>query len=205
MNVYKPVTFTALSGALIFLLLPSLSESRKTYDYIGMERCRPCHGQEALGNQFAVWQSSPHSRAYRRLKTEKAGKIAKKHGIEEPSTDRSCLKCHNTGGGRVESLIGEGVGCEACHGPAEGYIEPEVHIGSINREAAYQRAITRGMYPILGIDHIKNREKLCRHCHNRERLCYPESIAEIRRQRISLQVIIEMKKGDLSLSHKVRR
>ncbi len=205
MTLLKYIPVAILTGTIVLVLLPFDVESRKTYPYVGMEKCRPCHGQEALGNQFAVWQSSPHSRAYRRLKTEKAFEIAKKHGIEEPSADRSCLKCHNTGGGRVESLIGEGVGCESCHGPAEGYIETEIHVDFMNREAAYQRAISRGMYPILGIDHIKNREKLCRHCHNKERLCYPDTVKEIRRQSISLQVIIEMKKGDQSLSHKVRR
>jgi hypothetical protein len=189
-------TFTLL------LLIPEMS-AKGTYSFIGSSRCEKCHGTDAIGNQYAKWLRSPHAKAYLRLRTKQAVEIAKKFNIEKPSEDRKCLKCHTTGGGKAEATKTEGVGCEACHGPASSYHEYSVHVDLVNRTGAYERAQKHGMYPTLGIKNIKKREKLCLYCHRKERPCYPTEAKDVYRQTISLQAISEMRKGELDLSHKL--
>lgn len=168
--------------------------------YTGIDVCRKCHESNAIGNQYAVWAASPHANAYRILSSTKANDIAVKHSIENPSLDRRCLKCHTTGGGKIEKTAKEGVGCEACHGPGGDYYEFSNHASFTNRDAAYRKAVKLGMYPIIGIDGIKAREKLCRHCHHENRPCYPKDPAEQERQKLPLQLI-----ADFIFKHPVRR
>jgi hypothetical protein len=181
------------------------SQSEKKFTYTGSTACGECHGQESIGNQNKIWKSSPHARAYRTLKNEKASEIAKDKNIKDPSSDAKCLKCHATGGGKTEALREEGVGCEACHGPGSVYSEMSVHVDFTNRESAYNKAIKYGMYPILGIKHLKKREKLCLHCHNSDRPCFPTDSKEIQRQQHPIQVIDTLKKTDVDFNHRLRR
>ncbi|OHD66642.1 MAG: hypothetical protein A2176_05100 [Spirochaetes bacterium RBG_13_51_14] len=171
--------------------------------YVGSAVCGECHRSEAIGSQYDKWLRTPHAKAVLILKTESALSIAKKLSITTPSEDRQCLRCHTTGGGRHQKTITEGIGCEACHGPGGVYYEFSKHVDTVNRQGAYETALKNGMYPVLGIRSIKKREKLCRHCHDSRRPCYPTSPEEIYRQTISLQVISDLKKGDLSLKHQL--
>jgi len=169
-------------------------------EYTGIDVCRKCHESNAIGNQYEVWAGTPHAEAYQLLSSEKASQIASKHSIDNPQKNNRCLKCHTTGGGRVEKTFSEGVGCEACHGPGGRYFEFSNHASFANRDAAYRKAVKLGMYPIIGIDGIKNREKLCRNCHNVDRPCYPEDPKEQQRQKLPLQLI-----ADFIFKHPVRR
>ena len=68
-----------------------------------------------------------HASAYTVLATPAAKTIAAKMGVKDPPTAAACLKCHATGyldpaGGAGKAYdVGEGVGCEACHGAGSGY------------------------------------------------------------------------------------
>ena len=189
-----------ITGISLSLSSTLFSENKKR-EYVGSEICGKCHSSDAIGNQYDLWRRSPHAKAVAIL-TEKSGRaIAEKSGVQSPSTDRRCLRCHTTGGGRNPVTAAEGVGCEACHGPGKDYHEYAKHVDTVNREGGYETALKNGMYPILGIKNIKKREKLCLRCHTGDRPCYPTDPKEIYRQSITLQTIAEMRKGDLNLKH----
>lgn len=180
--------------------------SKKRYPYIGAGACKKCHSEKSILDQYIVWQSSPHANAVKTLETKRARQIAGKLDIKNPTDDRKCLKCHTTGGGRVEFTKNEGVGCEACHGPGSGYFEFSKHVDYLQKERGYMIAKKFGMYPILDYeDNLINREKLCLHCHNKKRPCMPSDVRGIKKQRISIQVIDKLRKGNLNFSHPIRR
>lgn len=176
---------------------------KKKHSYLGSESCGKCHDADSIGNQYDKWLRSPHAKAVLILKTGPALDLAKKLSIASPEKDRRCLSCHTTGSGKHKQTIEEGVGCEACHGPGSGYSEFAGHVDTVNRHGAYDTALKNGMYPTLGIKNIKKREKLCLRCHNGRRPCFPADPKEIYRQSISLQVITDMKKGELVLEHRL--
>ncbi len=162
------------------------------YKYKGISFCAECHTNDSIGNQIEIWEKAPHSKAYKSLQTDAAVSIAAKYNISNPSENLKCLECHTTGAGKFNALKEEGVGCEACHGPAEGYGSFENHASFTDRENAYIKAVKYGMYPIIGINHIKNREKLCHRCHSTDpakRLCLPESLEKRKEDVLSLDVI----------------
>ncbi|MBN1498622.1 MAG: cytochrome c family protein [Spirochaetes bacterium] len=181
-----------ITAVLIFLFISDILLSVKKYNYVGTAACSLCHSNDSIGNQKAVWDKSPHSKAFKILQTDTANMIASKYGISDPAGDPKCLKCHTTGGGKNELTAGEGVGCEACHGPGDGYQSFENHASFLSRENAYVKAVNNGMYPIIGINHIKNREKLCRKCHSTDpavRLCLPENREKQKEDVLSLDAI----------------
>ena len=96
--------------------------------YAGVAACAKCHRGAGMGYQFSTWRMSPHARAYAVLAGPAAEPIAKKMSVKkDPTAAAECLKCHATGyldpaGGVLDSYeIGQGVGCEACHGPGSEY------------------------------------------------------------------------------------
>jgi hypothetical protein len=185
---------------ILFLFSGSLKSKRIIASFVGTKVCKKCHGSNAIGNQYKVWLTSPHAKAYQILNTSKSLIVAKKIGIKNPSDNLKCLRCHSTGGGNVPGIKEEGVGCEACHGPGSRYFDFSNHASFYNRESAYGKAIKLGMYPIIGIDGIRSREKLCRHCHNEKRPCFPEDIVEKKRQKLPLALI-----ADFIFKHPIRR
>jgi hypothetical protein len=204
-NKNLKIIIPALMIIIISISVYINSQTLKKITYTGSAACGECHGMESIGNQNKIWRSSPHARAFRILKTENSLKIAEANGIKEPENNIKCLKCHSTGGGTATELKEEGVGCEACHGPGSVYSEMSVHVNYTNRESAYSKAVKYGMYPILGIKHLKKREKLCLHCHNSNRPCFPTETAEIQRQQHPIQVIDTLRKGDVDFNHRLRR
>ncbi|HOK93358.1 MAG TPA: cytochrome c family protein [Spirochaetota bacterium] len=175
------------------------------YGYVGVAVCKECHGQEAMGNQYKIWLASPHSKAFLTLKTEKAKNIAENVGVTSPIEDVRCLKCHATGGGKNKSILSEGVGCEACHGPGEEYHKANIHVDYSSRENGYNRAIKHGMNPILGINALKRREKLCLSCHTDKRPCYEYDLKNPYRYRLPIQTIDSLMKDGVNFSHPLRK
>lgn len=179
---------------------------KRRYNYVGIDNCKTCHSSRGGMTQYELWQTSPHAKAFRTLKNKKARKIASKSGITRPWENRTCLKCHTTGRGKINKTKTEGVGCESCHGPGSGYFRVEGHVDFRDRRRGYMKAKKKGMYPILDYeDNLIKREKLCRYCHNKKRPCRPVTKAEIERQRLTIQVIDTLKKGDMNFSHPIRR
>lgn len=79
--------------------------------YVGDEECRACHEPA-----FAIWERTPHSRAYWTLE------------VVNKNFNLSCVGCHVTGyqqpGGSevVQNQSLRNVQCETCHGPGSRHI-----------------------------------------------------------------------------------
>ncbi len=94
--------------------------------YVGTMSCAQCHRSAKMGFQFSRWKLTEHSRAWARLASPEAARIAAELGISDPQRAPECLRCHTTAGNSLESAlpsytVDEGVGCEACHGPGSEY------------------------------------------------------------------------------------
>ncbi len=191
----------ATLAAIAILAIPLSIHPRKNFpSFIGIAYCKKCHEAPGIGNQYMVWAGSPHAKAFQILSTPRAAEIAAKHSLTGPAENFACLKCHTTGGGKTEATRSEGVGCESCHGPGSLYHDFSNHASFGNRENAYRRAVSLGMYPILGLPGIKARERLCRYCHNEERPCLPQNPEDRKRQRLPLSLI-----ADFAFKHPVVR
>jgi len=199
------IIIITVSLLLTIFPLTGFEQESSPFTYVGPQGCKECHGEDAIGNQYRIWASSPHAKAYKLLLGEKASEIAKKHEIKSPEKNYKCLKCHSTGGGRADVATKDGVSCESCHGPGSGYYTASNHVDYSSRENGYRKAIKFGMYPILGITSLKRREKLCLSCHTKDRLCYPENLINIYEFKIPIQTIDSLMKGDVNFRHPLRR
>lgn len=188
---HKAIIITITASAILAAAFSFPGQSQKKNTYLGINECKKCHAADALGNQVRAWDANPHSMAYRNLRTEKAMKIAQKSGIKQPAEAPECLKCHTTGGGLDPKTATEGVGCEACHGPASGYGQLSNHGSLGDKQKDYEKALTFGMYKILGYEGIKLRERMCKRCHVIDRPCAPENQDERKKQELSLSVIAD--------------
>ncbi|MBM3748682.1 MAG: hypothetical protein FJW34_23140, partial [Acidobacteria bacterium] len=125
--------------------------------YVGARVCGGCHTGKAIGNQYALWLHSAHSRAWAVLARPEAQEIAKISGLrQKPQEAAICLGCHATAAyaedwEKDETFRPEdGVQCERCHGPGSEYMTEEV---MRDREAARKAGL---MMP---------GEQECRTCH----------------------------------------
>ena len=107
--------------------------------YMGVGSCASpaCHGGPATpandrtrgkwNSSYTVWvERDKHAQAYSVLYEERSKAIARNlHLDKEPYREPRCLACHATVGevsndGRA--IEADGVGCEACHGPARSWL-----------------------------------------------------------------------------------
>lgn len=142
--------------------------------HVGVASCSgsTCHGRsEADGkivrqDELMIWQdeSSPsgaHSRAFRVLANPRSRMIAQKLGIGEATSAPMCLGCHATPapagarGGRFQ--LSDGVGCESCHGPAQGWLSSHYAVG-----ASHAANVSRGLVPL---ENPRARAAVCLDCH----------------------------------------
>jgi hypothetical protein len=127
---------------------------------VGSHACRRCHSGGEHGNTYVRWLSGRHAGAYWRLATDWAMFLASQRphfqDMQDPRADDRCLLCHTTAFQDPDAIlassfdVGEGVGCEACHGPGSKYLEPAV----MSDRAAFLAA--GGRLPD---------ERTCRNCH----------------------------------------
>jgi hypothetical protein len=130
------------------------------HDYVGVRKCRTCHGKELMGDQVATWRAGPHRRAFETLKSEESKAIAERLGVEGPPPEAdACLSCHATAHG-VPPLrmaytleLADGVQCESCHGPGRDYRRKKIM-------SEVERARKRGLWN-AGED-----PSICTACHN---------------------------------------
>ncbi|WP_406568366.1 multiheme c-type cytochrome [Alterisphingorhabdus coralli] len=140
--------------------------------HMGVASCAgsTCHGRnEADGeivrqDELMRWQeeSTPggaHSRAFRVLGEPRSLAIGKKLGIGDPRSAEMCLGCHATPAASTgpRFQLSDGVGCEACHGPAEGWLSSHYATG-----ASHANNVARGLIPL---NNPKARANVCLDCH----------------------------------------
>ncbi len=110
-------------------------------------------------------QGTDHSKAFERLGTPDAKKVAEKAGVADPQNDPKCLKCHTTAYGAAPAQLGkkyakeEGITCEACHGPGGGHVK--ARLGSDEGGDGFVNV------PDTEITKVPA-EKVCTTCHNKE-------------------------------------
>jgi hypothetical protein len=173
------VTSVAVAAVLGLALIIGSSASlagqtaRETSGLEGVASCAgtTCHGRmETDGvivrqDELMRWQepSTPggaHSRAFAVLSYPRARQITATLGLGEPSAAPACLGCHTTpvnGATGRRFLSRDGVGCEACHGPAAGWIASHYTVG-----ASHAANVSRGM---MALDRPAIRAAVCLDCH----------------------------------------
>jgi hypothetical protein len=138
--------------------------------HLGVGTCAAsnCHGARrpfddaaVMQNEYFTWQrEDAHSNAYQVLLTPASQRIAAKLGIGAAHEAPACLVCHTDFVPRerrgASYSITEGVGCEACHGGAENWIDSHVS-GNTHRDN-----LADGLFPLPDPVH---RARLCLNCH----------------------------------------
>jgi nitrate/TMAO reductase-like tetraheme cytochrome c subunit len=164
MNI-KHLVFSVCLFLLLSIILPveALSREPKRFNYVGVDLCKLCHKKKELGDQYDTWANTSHSKAFYTLGTPEAKEIAANLGINDPQQSGKCLRCHSTSSAFAEEKVAEdlqiedGVQCESCHGPGEGYMYLEV---------------MEDMKEATDMGLVMPTEKTCRKCHNPESPTY---------------------------------
>lgn len=144
-----------------------------TVQFEGVATCAgsTCHGRmegngavvrqdELMRWQEPSTQGGAHSRAFSVLSSARAQGIARTLGLGDATSAPACLGCHSTptGGRRGPRFqVSDGVGCEACHGPASGWIASHYAVG-----ATHADNVARGMTPL---ERPMARAAICLDCH----------------------------------------
>lgn len=139
---------------------------------LGVATCASslCHGSvqpwsdgKIRQDEYVLWsRNDPHARSYEKLFNDKSKEIARKLGLPKPAHETAeCLDCHthNVPPARrgADYAVSDGIQCEACHGPAEGWIKSHVA-----KDAKREESLARGMFPTRN---PTLRGQLCASCH----------------------------------------
>lgn len=150
------------------------------FKYVGTASCSAanCHGGDGsrpvrMGGDpfspqaYSAWVASdPHARAYEALYLPVSQQMAKQLGLESAHTAPVCLSCHATSAAPREltaasrHTLHDGVGCEACHGAAEKWLDAHKWDAWSSLSGQQKRA--------LGYRDVKDvveRTRLCAECH----------------------------------------
>lgn len=158
-------------AAALWLTAAAHAEPLDEYDHLGVASCATgvCHGKlepEANSNvwlnEYRIWSADDrHARAYQTLLTPESQRMARKLGLPNAQGAAICLDCHADNvpteqrGSKFQ--LSDGVGCEACHGGAELWIESHTE-----PDATHQDNLERGM---LATEDINVRAEVCLSCH----------------------------------------
>jgi len=148
-----------------------LTPSAATDRLVGVASCTAsgCHGGgkagEIVGSEYNIWISEdPHAKAFSVLYDEASVRMLQLLDGKEtvvPYQDDRCLACHSTTFAPPRDdhapVISDGVGCEACHGPAERWLGPHVQ-GRLS-------AATKAQLGMWDTDQLSSRAKICADCH----------------------------------------
>lgn len=160
--------------------LNSAAETIRVDDapWIGVGGCAAaaCHGGEVdkPRGEYTTWITrDPHSRAYSVLFGEPALQMARRLAGGDatrsaaPHEDRRCLECHAPTGpltDRTPQLVGDGVGCEACHGAAERWSTEHATIPWKELSQVEQSAKRREL-GMTDMRDVLTRARQCTPCH----------------------------------------
>jgi len=113
------------------LAQPHGRELRIDAAYLGNSSCIRCHSDGppagtdedfVLLTEYTTWRlQDKHSFSWLALKGPRAQQMEKALGIENVAEDPACLSCHAPKPEKTRQGFDrrDGIGCEACHGPAE--------------------------------------------------------------------------------------
>lgn len=123
---------------------------------------KPVAGSPVRQDEFFTWESKDaHSNAYKLLLTDAGRRIAANLGMKAAHEEPACLTCHADfvpASLRAQRWqVGDGVGCEGCHGGAEQWNKAHVAKG-----ATHAGNVAAGLYPL---EDPAARARVCLHCH----------------------------------------
>lgn len=141
--------------------------------HLGVASCSgsTCHGStipresNVEQNEYLVWSDDEypdkHAGAYDVLFNDTSVRIANNLGLDAAHEARICLDCHTDfvppeRRGETYS-VEEGVGCEACHGGGDRYLEPHDE-----PDTTHARNLELGLFPT---EDPRDRARLCLSCH----------------------------------------
>lgn len=167
---WRVLARSALAITLGLAALPQASHARE-YKHLGVASCgyNNCHGhltaqtgRDVALNEYRIWLlEDRHSQAYRALDAPAGRAIAAKLGLASASTAKICLDCHADNvppalrGPRFQ--LSDGVGCEACHGGAEKWIDSHAQ-----KTTTHAQNVAAGMNPT---ELPAKRAQICLQCH----------------------------------------
>ena len=169
------------------------AETVLTNRFLGAASCASsgCHGGGGQAqNQSLVWslRDSHSQRAFATLTTARAKQIADGLQIKDPTTDGRCTSCHAPLSEvptvlRGEAFkVNEGVSCESCHGPAEGWLRSHTRL-----DYSHADRVFAGM---RDLENLYGRANNCVACHQTVEVSllkagHPELIFELDGQSVS--------------------
>lgn len=169
-QLIKTLVMLALATAVI-AGAPLRAEPGTVYEGVASCAGSTCHGR-AEGNgavvrqdEIAQWQNpasqgGAHSRSYAVLGSARAARIAAASGLGAATSAPACLGCHATTGPAARGAryqLGDGVGCEACHGAASGWLASHYSVRGTHADN-----IAHGLVPL---DRPQVRAGVCLSCH----------------------------------------
>jgi hypothetical protein len=140
--------------------------------HLGVASCASsnCHGSlqaidrtRVLQNEFITWsREDQHSRGMQTLRSEQSKRIASNLGLDTPAENAEiCMDCHIDNPAEKSRghkfTLSDGIGCEACHGGAENWIQSHT-----NKGRSVSDNVADGMYPTADPE---SRATLCLSCH----------------------------------------
>jgi hypothetical protein len=151
----KRTRFAALVGLVTVAAVLAHAETPPPVGiHLGVATCAGsnCHGAEQRpqnsavpGNEYLIWSKyDKHRNAYNVLLEDRAIKIAQALGYPDAVHQKLCLDCHADNvppelrGAQFQ--LSDGVGCEACHGGASGWLG--IHISG----ASHLQNVAAGLY-----------------------------------------------------------
>ncbi|MDZ7644670.1 MAG: multiheme c-type cytochrome [Woeseiaceae bacterium] len=167
--------FAALAAGLAAVcLLPLVTAAAElpADRHLGVATCAAsqCHGSAVardgsavLQNEYVTWTShDPHAASYRTLRSDASVAMAARLGLANAHTADICLDCHadNVPAARrgERFQLSDGVGCEACHGGAERWIDTHYNTPVVS----HADNLAAGLYPN---ERPAARAELCLSCH----------------------------------------
>jgi hypothetical protein len=123
----------------------------------------PWTGSNVQQNEYTTWSRlDKHAKAYAVLLNAQSRSIAAKLGLKQGAENApECLDCHSHNPPPAlrgeRHMLSDGVGCEACHGPADKWIRSHTVPGTTHAEN-----VANGMYPT---EKPVEQAKLCLSCH----------------------------------------
>lgn len=148
--------------------------------YLGNPTCTgaKCHSGDAklqsgqmIGDEFNIWtDADPHAGAFQTLGSADSKAIALKLSIADAASAARCLSCHSADVPQAQRgekwAHDQAVSCEACHGPAEKYLEPHAKAGwTIEQRKALDADGMRDTHGLLDTSHLGLRATMCTACH----------------------------------------
>ena len=164
------ILLAATSGPVVGALTTSAQPAPERGNYVGPGSCsatachgaiRPIAGARILQTEYTTWIAQDrHARATDVLSNPVSRRMAQILGIGDPAKAPKCLACHSLdvpSSAQGRTFANEGVSCEACHGPATGWLGYHV-----TRDATHEESVKRGMYDTKDV--VKRTDK-CLTCH----------------------------------------